>query len=205
MIKNIIFDIGHVIAYIDYKEAANNLIDNEEDRKFILDNVLNSPEWVKNGLIDTGYINLDEFISIIGDRYNNTKDEIIRYFMYNHYQFLKVNQKVLELIELLKEKGYKIYILSNLNKEAHDVYLKTNLFNLVDGSALSYQEHQVKPNQGIYKTLINRYNLVPCESIFIDDRLDNCETGKTLGIDYINVNKNDYNDLENKLRERGII
>ena len=85
MIKNIIFDIGHVIAYIDYKEAANNLIDNEEDRKFILDNVLNSPEWVKNGLIDTGYINLDEFISIIGDRYNNTKDEIIRYFMYNHY------------------------------------------------------------------------------------------------------------------------
>lgn len=205
MIKNIIFDIGNVIAYIDYNETLEKMIDNEEDRKFILDNVLNAPEWKIEHTIDIGYYDLDSFISIIGDRTNNTKDDLINYYMHEHYKFLRINTKVLELIKELKEKNYNIYILSNLNKEAHDVYLKTNLFNLVDGYVLSYKEHKVKPNQGIYKTLINRYNLVPEESIFIDDRLDNCETAKSLGMDYINVNKNDYDDLVNKLREREVL
>lgn len=202
MIKNIIFDIGHVIAYVDYKEAAKEILDNEEDRKFILDNVVNSEEWATTGLIDTGYITLDEFISIIGDRYDNTKDEIIRKFMYEHYKYLVVNNKMLELIKSLKEKEYKVYILSNVNKEAHDVYLKTNLFDLVDGYVLSYFEHQVKPHKGIYKTLIDKYNLKVEESIFIDDKLENCEKAKSLGIDYINVLPNNYDDLVNKLNNK---
>lgn len=205
MTKNIIFDIGNVIAYIDYNETLDKIIDNLEDRKFILDNVLNAPEWTIEHTIDIGYYDLDDFISIIGDRTNNTKDDLIKYYMHEHYKFLIVNTKVLELIKELKEKNYKVYILSNLNKEAHEIYEKAGVFDLVDGYVLSYKEHKVKPYQGIYKTLINRYNLLPEESIFIDDNLDNCETAKTLGIDYINVNKNDYNDLENKLKERGII
>ena len=112
---------------------------------------------------------------------------------------------MLNLIKILKEKNYKVYLLSNTNEDATNHIKKSGLFELVDGYVLSNLEHKVKPNQGIYKTLINRYNLNPSESIFIDDRLDNCETAKTLGIDSINVNINDYNDLENKLRERGII
>ena len=204
MIKNIIFDIGNVIAYIDYMQSINELIP-EEDRKFIIDNVLHAPEWTAEDTLDIGYYSLDDFISIVGDRTNNTKDDLIKYYMYEHYKYLIVSDKVLDLIKELKEKNYNVYILSNLNKEAHDVYLRTNLFDLVDGYVLSYKEHHIKPHQGIYKILIERYNLIPEESIFIDDRLDNCETAKTLGIDYINVKQNDYNDLINKLEERGLI
>ena len=201
MIKNIIFDIGNVIAYIDYDDTVVKLIDNEEDRKFIIDNVVHAPEWNSEDTLDIGYYDMEAFISIIGDRTNNIKDDLIRYYMYGHYKYLIVNTKVLDLIKELKN-NYNIYILSNLNKEAHEVYLKTELFDLVDGAILSYKEHQIKPHIGIYKTLINRYNLVPEESIFIDDKLENCETAKTLGIDYINVKPNDYDDLLNKLKEK---
>ena len=204
MIKNVIFDIGNVIAYINYMETIEKLIE-EKDRRFIIDNVLNSPEWNDQDTLDIGYYSMDDFISIIGDRTNNVNDDLIRYYMYEHYKYLIVNDKVLDLIKELKEKNYNVYILSNLNKEAHEVYLKTNLFDLVDGYVLSYKEHQIKPHTGIYKTLINRYNLIPEESIFIDDKLENCETAKSLGIDYINVKPNDYNDLEKQLKERGII
>ena len=204
MIKNIIFDIGNVIAYIDYPETVNKLIE-EKDRKFIIDNVIHAPEWNEEDTLDMGYYSLDDFISIIGDRTNNVNDDLIRYYMYEHYKYLIVNTKVLDLIKEIKEKNYNVYILSNLNKEAHEVYLKTNLFDLVDGYVLSYKEHHIKPHQGIYKILINRYNLIPEESIFIDDKLENCEIAKTLGIDYINVKPNDYDDLVNKLEERGIL
>lgn len=204
MIKNIIFDIGNVIAYIDYIDAVNKLIE-EKDRKFIIDNVIHAPEWTKEDTLDMGYYSLDDFISIVGDRTNNTNDDLIKKYMYEHYKYLIVNTKILDLIKYLKEKNYNVYLLSNLNKEAHEIYLKTDLFNIVDGYVLSYKEHHIKPHQGIYKILIDRYNLVPEESIFIDDRLDNCETAKSLGMDYINVKENDYNDLITKLNEKGII
>ena len=201
MIKNIIFDIGNVIAYIDYVDAVNKIIE-EKDRKFIIDNVIKAPEWNEEDTLDMGYYSLDDFISIVSDRTNNTKDDLIKKYMYEHYRYLIVNTNVLDLIKQLKENNYNVYILSNLNKEAHEVYLKTDLFNLVDGAVLSYKEHHIKPHKTIYKTLIDRYNLIPEESVFIDDRLDNCETAKSLGIDYINVLPNDYNDLVTKLKNK---
>ena len=201
MIKNIVFDIGNVIAYIDYMESINELIE-EKDRKFIIDNVLHAPEWTKEDTLDMGYYSLDDFISIVGDRTDNTKDDLIKYYMYEHYKFLIVNTKVLDLIKLLKEKNYNVYISSNLNKEAYEIYEKAGLFNLVDGAVLSYKEHHIKPHKTIYKILLDRYNLIPEESIFIDDRLENCEAAKSLGIDYINVKQNDYDDLINKLKNR---
>ena len=199
MIKNIVFDIGNVIAHIDYLETINKLIE-EKDRKFIIDNVLHAPEWNDEDTLDMGYYSLDDFISIVGDRTDNTKDDLIKYYMYEHYKFLIVNNKVLNLIKILKEKNYNIYLLSNLNKEAHEIYEKAGVFDLVDGAVLSYKEHHIKPHQTIYKILFNRYNIIPEESIFIDDRLINCETAKSLGMDYINVKPNDYNDLINKLK-----
>ena len=201
MIKNIVFDIGNVIAHIDYMETINELIE-EKDRKFIIDNVLHAPEWTEEDTLDMGYYSLDDFISIVGDRTNNTKDDLIKYYMYEHYKYLIVNTKVLDLIKLLKEKNYNVYILSNLNKEAHEIYEKAGLFNLVDGAVLSYIEHHIKPHETIYKILFNRYNIVPEESIFIDDRLENCETAKSLGMDYINVVKNDYDDLLKKIKNK---
>ena len=204
MIKNIIFDIGNVIAYIDYMQSVNELIP-EEDRKFIIDNVLHAPEWTAEDTLDMGYYSLDDFISIVGDRTNNTKDDLIKYYMYEHYKYLIVSDKVLDLIKELKEKNYNVYILSNLNDMAYNIYKENGVFDNVDGCVFSFMEHHIKPHQTIYKTLINRYNLVPEESIFIDDRLENCEAAKTLGIDYINVKQNDYNDLINKLEERGLI
>ena len=46
MIKNIIFDIGNVIAYYNMKEAIKMFAKNEEDGKFLYDNVYQSPEWI---------------------------------------------------------------------------------------------------------------------------------------------------------------
>lgn len=203
--KNIIFDIGNVIAYYSHDEAISAFATNEEEKKFIMDNVVNSPEWIGYGLIDIGLLSWDDVTKIIQDRTNNIHDKLIDDFCHGHYKYLRVQEKVLNLIKDLRNKGYKVYLLSNTNEDATNHMKPSGLFELVDGYVLSNLENQVKPYQGIYKTLLNRYNLNPNESIFIDDRLDNCETAKSLGIDYINVKPNDYNNLENKLKEKGII
>lgn len=205
MVKNIVFDIGNVVAYIDLMEVVKKTTDDENIQKFLIDNLINSPEWSGFGLIDTGYLNWEEIIDIIGDRTNHIYDEYIRKFAYEHYEYLKVNNNVISLINKLKNNNYKVYLLSNINDYAHNILKPSGIFELVDGYVLSYLEHQIKPHQTIYKTLIERFNVNPNESIFIDDRLDNCETAKSLGFDYINVLPNNYEDLENELKEKGII
>ena len=202
MIKNIIFDIGNIVAYYDLEEALNVFAKNEEEKTFIIDNIVNSPEWSGLGLVDIGLLSWDDIIKIIQDRTNNTHDELIEDYCHKHYNYLMVQESMLNLIKDLRNKGYKVYLLSNTNEDSVNYMKNSGLFESVDGYVLSYLENKVKPNQGIYKTLINRYNLLPDESIFIDDRLDNCETAKLLGMDAINANPNDYNDLITKLKEK---
>ena len=80
MIKNIIFDIGNVILNFDIKRVLNEYTGNEEDRQFILDNIINSPEWLGYALIDTGYVTKEEAISMVQDRTNHMKDELVYHF-----------------------------------------------------------------------------------------------------------------------------
>lgn len=60
MIKNIIFDIGNVILNFNIKEVLQKFTSNKVEQKFILKNIINSPEWLGNALIDTGYISRKE-------------------------------------------------------------------------------------------------------------------------------------------------
>ena len=62
MIKNIIFDIGNVILNFNIKEVLQKFTSNKIEQKFILKNIINSPEWLGNALIDTGYISREDAI-----------------------------------------------------------------------------------------------------------------------------------------------
>lgn len=80
MIKNIVFDIGNVILKFDINDVLNRYTNDKEEQKFILDNIINSPEWLKYGLIDTGYISRKNAIAIVQDRTNHKKDQLIENF-----------------------------------------------------------------------------------------------------------------------------
>ena len=77
MIKNIIFDIGNVILNFDYLKVIANYTDNIKEQRFILDNIINSPEWLGYSLIDTGFITKEEAIQIVQDRTNHVNDNLI--------------------------------------------------------------------------------------------------------------------------------
>ena len=111
MIKNIIFDIGNVILNFNINEVLQKFTSNEVEQEFILKNIINSPEWLGNALIDTGYISRENAIEIVKDRTNHCNDKLIVDFWKNYNDFAKVNTKVLNLIKKLKDNNYKIYLL----------------------------------------------------------------------------------------------
>ena len=84
----------------------------------------------------------------------------------------------------LKEKGLKIYLLTNYPEWLFDYHYK-NVFtftDFVDGKVVSGVVKLIKPDEGIYKTLLEKYNLTAEECIFIDDRSENVEAANKLGI-----------------------
>lgn len=205
MIRNVIFDIGNVILKFNINEVLQNFTNNKEQQKFILDNIINSPEWLGNALIDTGYITRENAIEIVQDRTNHINDKLISDFWCNYNNYAEVDKNVLKLIKKLKDNNYRVYLLSNINPYTKELVEKSGLFKLVDGYVLSYQEHKVKPYVSIYKTLLERYNLVPKESIFIDDNENNIITGNSLGIISKKVVPDDYQSIVNVITELNLI
>ena len=201
MIKNIIFDIGNVILTFDYKDVISNYTNNVDDQNFIMENIIKSPEWLGYGLIDTGFVSREDAIKMVQDRTNHTHDDLINNFWNTYNDYGKINMDVLELLKTLKSKGYNIYLLSNINSYTHNYIKNSGLFEIVDGYVLSYLEHQIKPYNSIYNTLINRYGLIPSESLFIDDNSKNIETANGLGIIGKLVKPDNYESVVNALKE----
>ena len=88
----------------------------------------------------------------------------------------------IELIEELKERGYKLYVLSNMSKEYIAYLRKLSVFDLFDGQIVSCEVGCGKPHREIYDCLLTQYELNPAETIFIDDRIDNVEAAANMGI-----------------------
>ena len=205
MIKNIVFDIGNVILNFNIKRVLIEYTSDSNIRKFILDNIINSPEWLGNALIDTGYLKVEDAIKIVCDRTNHINDNVIIDFWTTYLNYAYIDKKMLELIIKLKENGYHIYLLSNINPYTYNYILeKSNLFNIVDGYILSYKVHMIKPYQGIYQELIKKFYLNPEETLFIDDNLNNIKTAILLDIKGIKAKPDNYQDIEEKLKKNNI-
>lgn len=182
MVKNIVFDIGNVILKFDISDVLNRYTSDKKKQEFILDNIINSPEWAGYSLIDTGYISRDQAISIVQDRTNHKNDELIKNFWQTYNDYAEIDKSILNLIKKLKNNNYNIYLLSNINPYTHEFVAKSSLLEIVDGYVFSYQEHMVKLYASIYKTLMTKYSLKPSETLFIDDNQKNVDMGNKLGI-----------------------
>ena len=103
----------------------------------------------------------------------------------------------IKVLENLKCKNYHCYALSNWSAETFKgMTTEYPFLNKFDGLIISGEEKIVKPNSEIYELAINRFNLIPNESVFIDDNLDNINAAKDLGFKTIHL----INPLEIKLK-----
>lgn len=204
MIKNIIFDIGNVILNFDMDRVLNNITKDSNEQKFIMDNIYKSPEWTMFNLIDTGYLDRESCIKLQCDRTNHVNDELIRRFWLTYNEYGYIDERVIGLIKELRSK-YKIYLLSNMNEYTCEYLKKSELFNVVDGYIMSYEVGQLKPYEGIYKTLLRKYDLISNECIFIDDNINNIFTANKLGIHGVHVKADNYDSIISELKKINVI
>ena len=87
------------------------------------------------------------------------------------------------LIRSLKEKGYRVYLLSNYPDKLADMHWsRFSFLKELDGYIVSAKVKLAKPDRAIYELLLNKYGLTAGECVFIDDRQDNVDAAIEVGM-----------------------
>lgn len=193
MIKNIIFDIGGVVAEEVNGRALTHLTVAEQEQ--ISDLIyFKSPGFIE---VLLGNESSADYSAKMIEKYPNLEREISFLFdPKNLPATYPIKQETLDLLYKLHG-AYKIYFLSDMMDISYD-YLKKILQDF-DGGAYSFQEHLKKPNPAFFEVLLNRYHLEPTETIFFDDKEKNVVAAQNLGMKAVVFTSIDdlINTLEN--------
>lgn len=100
--------------------------------------------------------------------------------------WFNAEKEVLDLVKVarkLKNKGVKIFILSNNFEERADYYKKNFSFlKMFDKVYYSWQTGLIKPDKKAFKNILSENNLKPEECLYFDNSKENVEAAKILGI-----------------------
>lgn len=184
-IKNVVFDLGGVLLNLDlqrtidaFKEAGFEDVE-KQIRAFNHQGIFQQ--------FEAGGITAEEFRNAIRENIQAplTDEEIDDYWS---RMLLDIPCEKLKLILELREK-YMVYLLSNTNpihwnhvcKHAFD-YHSFRVEDYFEETYLSYEMHDAKPNKSIFEKMLSEANLLPEETLFIDDSEANCQAAASLGI-----------------------
>lgn len=200
MIKTIIFDIGNVLVDFNFQICFRAFSPDEETYQKVLKATIKSPIWAE---FDRGVMSDEEILN--GFIANDPSIEGILREMFNSLEgIIKKREYSVPWIKELQKNGYKVLVLSNFPKKVHELFQEElDFLNHVDGGILSYQDKVIKPDESIYKLLMERYQLLPEECVFLDDLKENLVTANKLGMHTILFTVKD--EAENELRKLNVL
>ncbi len=173
-IKNIIFDLGGVVLGRDF----NRFDELVGDCFAFLKQDTFPPYWHE---FDRGTLSRSEVAAELSrdaevslERALELVDDVLG--------LLTEVPETVALIHRLKERGYRLYVLSNMPVE-YWAHLRTfPVFEYFDGAVISSELHLLKPERAIYTSLLERYDLRAEECLFTDDKQTNLLAAEELGI-----------------------
>ena len=184
-IKNIVFDLGGVLVDLDFKAAINGL--QQAGFANVKEQLMTFNQEGIFQKFELGEISTEEFRTAIRENSTVTLTDEEIDALWNA-MLLEIPREKLELILDLRGK-YMVYLLSNTNS-IHWDYVCKNAFNYrgfrvndyFEETFLSYEMHLAKPDKAIFEKVLHDANLLPEETLFIDDSEANCKAAEEMGI-----------------------
>lgn len=194
-VKTIIFDLGGIIVNLDKEKSINSFkrLGLEELAKY-LDNCNQQGPFEK---IELGAISVEEFCTEVREMTKTTVSDKEICGAFTDF-LIDVPRERLEMVKVLKEKGYRTFVLSNNNGVIYPV-----LCDMIEESTgspiesfferiyISCEMKKAKPSRDIFEELLSDSGIEASEALFIDDGAHNIETAKELGFKTLKVESNE--------------
>jgi len=181
---DIVFDIGNVILEWNPQKLLDSLFSCKTENKEAMENIIAHEDWQ---MLDKGTLSLEEAISRANDRCHIGVNKIRKLFEETPKSLIPI-QETVDVIMELSEKGYSLYVLSNMHKHSFE-YLSGayDIWKHFSGIVISSHIKSIKPEPEIFEYLIGTYNLIPRNTVFLDDLKCNIATAKKFGLNAIHV------------------
>ena len=180
MIKNLIFDFGKVLVDYDFVRIIHSFFpDQAEDLTADCRLILDSDFMDRCDREDEP---LEEIIAEEKRKHPHLATQIQLFYDRFDEFILGEMEGMRSLLQQLKQKGFRLYGLTNWSHLVHGVMRKYEIFSLLDGSVISSEEHVIKPEPEIYHRLCRKFDLRPEECFFADDKLVNVEGALRVGM-----------------------
>jgi len=178
-VKTVVFDVGKVLIEWDPRHLYAKIFDDPGRMEWFLAEVC-PPEW--NVEQDRGRSAADAEAEAIA-RHPDLEPEIRAFYGRFQEMIPHAIDGTVETLRRLKDRGYPLYGLTNF---AADTFPGTrerfDFFAEFDGIVVSGVEKVIKPDPAIYRILLERYDLDPASTIFVDDSPHNVASAEALGI-----------------------
>lgn len=184
MINAIIFDFGDIFIHLEKEKSI------EEFKKLGL-NGPNEELIAKNDLFEKGQITELQFIESFQKFIPNASlEEIIKAWNSIIGDFPLYR---LEFLQMLSTR-YRLFLLTNtdsihINRFEHKVGMSfyTDFYRCFEKVYYSYEMGMRKPQPEIFTTILNKHDLSPKRTLFVDDKKDNTDAAEALGIHVWNL------------------
>ena len=181
MIKNVIFDIGMVLADFRYRDyMRKDLGFSEEVTEIFVERVVLNELWDE---LDLSIRPHEEILADMKARVPEYRAEADVFFE-RIKDIAAPYPYAYGWLEDLKKRGYGVYLLSNYPDWVYTIHEreKFDFAKLADGKVISGYEKMAKPDPAIYRLLLSRYGLNASECVFTDDREKNVAAAIGCGI-----------------------
>jgi len=115
----------------------------------------------------------------------------------------KISEDMINFAKKLKEKGVKVFILSNMIKELAEDSHYCSLLNAVDKVYFSFETGFKKPDLRAWENVLRENKLTPHECIYFDDQDKHVRACEVLGIKSFLFTTEE--DFEKKIKELDIV
>ena len=180
MIRQIVLDMGNVLLTYDPEVPLERFCRSGEERDAIRRELFGGPEWVQG---DLGLMTDAEMYEGVRRRLPEPFHAALKRCVEEWDICLKPVPGARAFCDACRAAGYGLYLLSNASGRFY-VYVP-RLFaplDLFDGVVVSADVHLIKPDERIYRLLLERYGLAEEETLFLDDREDNVRGAEQAGL-----------------------
>jgi len=183
-VKKFLFDLGNVFFDWNPKRILKPIFNDDERMNFFINNI-------SFPLLDTrcdAGITIEVAVNDAIKKFPDFEKEIKLYYPNHGNMVGGFFQKTVDIFYKVKNLNYPCYVLSNWSAETYEGMEETYPFlKDFDGKIISGRDFLIKPDPAIYELAISRFDLVPQETLFIDDRLDNIEAAQKLNFQTIHL------------------
>ncbi len=195
-IANIVFDIGNVLYAYDPSLLISKIVGDSPYQELFLEHLFYAPLWQQLDRGDVSEVDALQRLAAICDApdFLSGASDLLTHFS-THLEPIEQTHAVLADLTL----SYPVYLLTNFQSQPYRrLFAASPLFLLTKGAIVSADERCMKPEPRIYDLLLNRFSLVPENTLFIDDMSDNVAAARAKGIHAIHFTDPDL--LRGQLR-----